>query len=67
MDACEIKQEVGTNKLMMEALYHRPREGKKFIKDVFVSYEGLKCKLSGVTGLSNLIASLQEQELSSAW
>lgn len=43
------------------------KNGKKLIKEVFVSYEVPKSKLSGVTGLSNLSESLQEQELSSAW
>ena len=50
----------------MEVLYEQ-KKGKKFIKEDFVSYEDPKSKLSGVTGLSNLSESLQEQELSSAW
>ena len=53
-------------RFMVEVLYEQ-KKGKKFIKEVFVSYEGPKSKLSGVTGFSNRRESLQEQELSSAW
>jgi hypothetical protein len=51
---------------MMEVLYEQ-KKGKKFIKEVFVSYEDPKGNLSGVTGFSNVSESLQEQESSSAW
>jgi hypothetical protein len=53
-------------RFMMGVLYEQ-KKGKKFIKEVFVSYESSKSKLSGVTGFSKLSESLQEQELSSAW
>jgi hypothetical protein len=53
-------------RLMIELLYEQKKR-KKFIKGGFLSYEGRKRKLSGVTGLSNMSESLQQQELSSAW
>jgi hypothetical protein len=65
-DACAIKQTASATRFMMEVLYEQ-KKGKKFIKEVFVSYEDPKGNLSGVTGFSNVSESLQEQESSSAW